>query len=484
MDEGSLLLYTGDSISDVMTGTMEAAPSPTSMFMPTRTIASEFSNYTNSSDFYDEECVLRESLQEHKDLFPFIIYGILLNSVGGMGLVGNILSVMILSRPNMRSSINCCFVGLSTFDSILLTTSILMFGLTAVTEYTGHLQWYQRDVFPWVTLVAYPLGIVAQTGSVYLTVTVTVERYVAVCHPLKARSLCTFGRAKIYVGAVALFSLLYNLPRFAEVTYKRCNVDGVEFTTVVMTDLRRSASYIQIYITWLYLVVMYLLPFISLLVFNAFIYKQVRLANLEMQHLSRLQKKELSLAVMLLVVVIVFFFCNVLAFIVSVLELFQIAINELTILNNFLVTVNSSVNFIIYCIFGQKFRRLFLQIFCFGALQKFCGPDARGTATGAGCATNNSMYRERISFSVGRSTQSIRLSSVNNGTYSSLLAKNNPGVDPVNQRGGCRPPVYMTGSRTSGVCLTKDGVASTNTAKIIIETVPEDDGQQVLLENP
>jgi hypothetical protein len=33
----------------------------------------------------------------------------------------------------------------------------------------------------------------------------------------------------------------------------------------------------------------------------------------------------------------------------------------LTQTSNFLVTVNSSVNFIIYCIFGEKFKRIFLR---------------------------------------------------------------------------------------------------------------------------
>ena len=120
----------------------------------------------------------------------------------------------------MRSSINCCLVGLATFDCILLTTSLVMFGLTSVAEYTGALELYRKEIFPWVTLVSYPLGLMAQTGSVYLTVTVTVERYVAVCLPLRARSLCTYGRAKLYVIGVALFSVLYNVPRLFEVTYK------------------------------------------------------------------------------------------------------------------------------------------------------------------------------------------------------------------------------------------------------------------------
>ena len=38
--------------------------------------------------------------------------------------------------------------------------------------------------------------------------------------------------------------------------------------------------------------------------------------------------------------------------------------SQLTPVSNLLVTLNSSVNFIIYCIFGEKFKRLFCQLFC------------------------------------------------------------------------------------------------------------------------
>ena len=38
--------------------------------------------------------------------------------------------------------------------------------------------------------------------------------------------------------------------------------------------------------------------------------------------------------------------------------------HPLTQTNNLLVTINSSVNFIIYCIFGHKFKRIFLSLLC------------------------------------------------------------------------------------------------------------------------
>ena len=37
---------------------------------------------------------------------------------------------------------------------------------------------------------------IAQSSSAYLTLCVTIERYVAVCRPLKARAICTYGRAR------------------------------------------------------------------------------------------------------------------------------------------------------------------------------------------------------------------------------------------------------------------------------------------------
>lgn len=165
---------------------------------------------------------------------------------------------------------------------------------------------------------------------------------------------------------------------------------------------------------------------------------------------------------MLFCVVIVFFLCNILAFIVNVLEMFGIEDFYLTMTNNFLVTVNSSVNFIIYCIFGQKFRSLFLQIFCFGALSRI--PNGPMLESGIG---GNSVYREGRSLTNGRSsthTRSTRLSSwggtqiyrVNNGegwtgNRSFMSMKSNP------QHGQYKNvPLQEFSGRNGGGNLTKN----------------------------
>ncbi|KAK9717222.1 hypothetical protein QE152_g24300 [Popillia japonica] len=89
---------------------------------------------------------------------------------------------------------------------------------------------------------------------------------------------------------------------------------------------------------------------------------------------------------MLLCVVMVFFICNLLPLIINIIELFDIQMREITLsclinTSNLLVTINSSVNFIIYVTFGEKFQRLFLLLFCshgfFGSVGRD-SPEATG----------------------------------------------------------------------------------------------------------
>ena len=56
------------------------------------------------------------------------------------------------------------------------------------------------------------------------------------------------------------------------------------------TELRNNDVYIGVYMTWLYLVVMNIVPFLSLAVFNLAIYLEVRRANSERAQLTRKDK--------------------------------------------------------------------------------------------------------------------------------------------------------------------------------------------------
>lgn len=135
---------------------------------------------------------------DHLSFFEFWLCGVVLNIVGVIGILGNVLSMVILSRPQMRSSINYLLIGLARCDTVLIITSILLFGFRSIYPYTGYFFFYNYYIYPNIVPYVYPLANIAQTASIYLTLMVSLERYVAVCHPLRAVSSKTFFFFKYY----------------------------------------------------------------------------------------------------------------------------------------------------------------------------------------------------------------------------------------------------------------------------------------------
>ena len=90
---------------------------------------------------------------------------------------------MTFSAQKMINEWICSIKGLIL---ICILCSILMFGIPAIYKYTTSLfSFYNWEVFPYITPCVYAIGLNAQTTSAYLTLCVTLERYVAVCQPLK-----------------------------------------------------------------------------------------------------------------------------------------------------------------------------------------------------------------------------------------------------------------------------------------------------------
>ena len=97
------------------------------------------------------------------------------------------------------------YVGLSIFDMLYLIIGLSIFGLPEIS------QWYKEKVYTYIMPVGYGLGHIGRVGSVFVTVSVTIERYFAIVHPLK------HFRGKKYLLLVpSLMAVVYNIPKFME----------------------------------------------------------------------------------------------------------------------------------------------------------------------------------------------------------------------------------------------------------------------------
>ena len=96
--------------------------------------------------------------------------------------------------------------------------------------------------------------------SVYLTLSVTIERYFAIVHPMRQ-----IGWKRALAPISVLFAVAYNVPRFFEFYYDR--KEG----RIVMSTLRSNHAYITYYVFWSKFVFIEIIPYFTIIVLNSFI---------------------------------------------------------------------------------------------------------------------------------------------------------------------------------------------------------------------
>ncbi|XP_069076724.1 thyrotropin-releasing hormone receptor [Pleurodeles waltl] len=157
----------------------------------------------------------------------------------GLGIVGNIMVVLVVLRTkHMRTPTNCYLVSLAIADLMVLVAA----GLPNITEsvYGSWVYGYVGCIC--ITYLQY-LGINASSCSI---TAFTIERYLAICHPIKAQFLCTISRAKKIIIFVWTFTSLYCLMWFFLLDLKKATYKDA---VVVQCDYKVPRSlYSPIYL--------------------------------------------------------------------------------------------------------------------------------------------------------------------------------------------------------------------------------------------
>ncbi|KAL8613861.1 hypothetical protein ACOMHN_032851 [Nucella lapillus] len=301
----------------------------------------------------------------------FVMYGVLGNVLVVLGLLGNTLSIAVLCNRRMRSSTSYYLTSLAVYDNFILLTMLLFFNLPALGERVPTISgWF--DTYLIMMPVWYPLGLAAQMGSIYTCVAFTVERFIAVCRPLHAANTCTKSRAKRTILLIFLWAILYNIPRYFhyQASSQWNNATQAHQTRVQVTEFAQDDVFRHVYIIYFQLLFMFLLPFLIISVLNTALVRAINRSRQQRQQMSTSATREHNLTVMLVAVIVVFLVCqfptivdNILVAIVKeakhnkVLE-YQVLFTVCT----FLVTINSSLNFVLYCLFGKKFRMVLCHV--------------------------------------------------------------------------------------------------------------------------
>lgn len=287
------------------------------------------------------------------------------------GLTGNTLAVLVIRADNMNNTVSYLLQALAMADNAYLAACIFMQTLKALCECTD---WVPSlaATYPYLEPYVWPCASIAQTTTVWLVVLVTLDRYIAICRPFDTTALCTTQRARRAVGVVVVLAVLYNIPRFFEhqtqLVQEYCH--NTTRLITVHSALRQDPIYFIVYKTSLYFVFRVVVPIGTLTVLNTRLIFALRGATRSHAALTRTAPPHNADAFtrILVVVVSVFIICELPSFIVrtivTVRSFTGIRINVwyYATLANVMLTVNSSVNCLIYCISGRRFRKVLRRL--------------------------------------------------------------------------------------------------------------------------
>lgn len=291
-------------------------------------------------------------------VFPVII---------GIGTIGNVLSFVVMMRREMRQAPTFFYLAaLAVTDTIVLYMSALKTWVRVVADFEL-LHISNAGCKTFMFIIHFSLHF-----SAWIIVAVTIERFLAVWFPLRANTMCSLSRAKFVTFMIALIFVLVNLYVFwtAELLNSPHTLDGSE-------KICAAYAYENIVCTvfpWVNLLLYSFIPFVTLLVFNSLIVVSlVRNKGI----FSNLTKEDRAarhghnrLAVTLLVISFVWIVTTLPRPMFNLVKVKPTTLDEVG--NQFLgkvicfvlMYINHSINFFLYCVTGQRFRKEFVKFMC------------------------------------------------------------------------------------------------------------------------
>ena len=123
-----------------------------------------------------------------------------------IGLVGNILSFVVMIKPKNRKMSTCIYMAaISINDNIMMASSLNNFLVIVMNIHGWHL---------WECKVAAFCALFALQNSSFQVVAMTVDKYIAIKWPHRAATYSTPRRAKMIIVGLSVCAFIYNSRHF------------------------------------------------------------------------------------------------------------------------------------------------------------------------------------------------------------------------------------------------------------------------------
>lgn len=309
--------------------------------------------------------------------------GIIFSGLGLFGLVSNLITIITITTSNMKKhTFNQLLVALSVFDVLYIIFNV---PVHANATLESVMFFFMKSSFfcKLYVYMLYPLSAVSFCASIYMTLAVTVERYIAVCKPHQYRvitqTMSNSKRLLVYVVPVTVLSFSLNIPKFMEITITESNGTWI----MVPSATRKDPEYIFWYtlsLIWHPTLTTGVMPFLALSYMNLRIFMGIRKTRKILSgQQSHTRTRESNLAVTLVSIVFMHILCNCLRVFLGVLvvTLVEVQVHCIKLTEQYipplwvmclesvahlLVMFNFSSNFLVYATVSQQFKKTLMKL--------------------------------------------------------------------------------------------------------------------------
>lgn len=305
------------------------------------------------------------------DSLKFIAYGVVSFVIIALGIIGNFINLVVLTRPNLKGVTFVYLTWLATSDLLTLLVAVLsMLRLHGIQPRSYPAAFYYAHV-------EMPLVNALMASSVFIVVAVTIDRYWSVCLPTRYREFHNTQRARLAImmayGAAALLYVPIAFQKspvalwdtdFNTTEYVPCDNISVSGHPAFKVYLLVKEVLVRIGPV----LVVAVLNTTIILTFRRLMRKRQQLMNNRCGDSSSSKfQEEQRLVILLAAIVIMFLVCMTPAAVLTVLisddkelnygfQLFRAIANDMEM-------ANFAMNFYVYCLCSSEIRGTFLRLF-------------------------------------------------------------------------------------------------------------------------